>query len=70
MKNKVIVLNLGTGEEFTYVGVTPKDALISAAIYQNNEVSNLLNPLTRDRYEKRIITGRYGFSIDDLAVKF
>ena len=64
------VFNLGTGAELVYVGTTAKDALVSAAIYQNNEVGNLLNPITRARYEKMIIIGRYGFSINDLAVKF
>ena len=63
------VYNLATGEELIYVGITPRDALISAAILHNREANNLTNPLTRDRYEKRIITGRYGISIDDLAVK-
>lgn len=67
---QVKVYNLGTGEELTYTGLIPREALISAAIYQNGEADKLLNPLTRARYEKQIISGRYGMSIGNLAVKY
>lgn len=64
----VTVLNLATGQEQIYTNLTPLEALISAAITQD-EPHNLTNTITRKRYAAAIIYGEISASIGDFAVK-
>lgn len=66
---EVTVLNMSTGEESCYLNLTPIEALISAAIMQARETSNLTNPLTRKRFSNKIIFSKITASIGDLGVK-
>lgn len=66
---KSIVYNLATGEELIFT-LAPEEALISAAIIAAGETGNLINPITRAKFAKRIVrTHRGNASIDYLAVK-
>jgi hypothetical protein len=63
-----LVLNLATGEEQTYT-TAPIEALITAAIMGDKRTGDINNPLTRERYRKMVIYGRWSASIGDFAVR-
>ena len=73
MKNQetITVFNLLSNEEYTFTNISPLNALISAAILQSNCDNSLItNPITRDRFERKLIKGKYGMSIDNVAIKY
>lgn len=64
----VTVLNLASNEEYTYSDMSPLDALINTAILNDLSSDFLDNPLTREKYRKKIIVGRYSASIGNFGV--
>ena len=67
--NVVAVFNLSSAREYTYVGLNPIEALISCAILENKQTSDLTDKNTRSKYESKIIYGKLSASIGDLTVK-
>jgi hypothetical protein len=65
---ETLILNLATGEEQIYT-CEPLDALISAAILASNQASQVSNPITRNKFSKRVIFGKNTAGLDDFAVK-
>ena len=66
--NEVIVLSLVDNLEYTFVGIDCIDALISQAILNSNQHMQVSNNMTRAKYRKKVLYGRYTASIGDLAV--
>ena len=66
---KTTVFNLFTGEESCFKNTDPKEALITAAIIDAGEPELISNPLTRKRYAKKIIAGKFSIGIDNVAVQ-
>jgi hypothetical protein len=64
----VTVYNLYNEDSYTYIGLSPEEALISAVIEARKEISNLANPVIRNKYREKIIRGKYTLALDDLAV--
>jgi hypothetical protein len=68
-KHSVLVLNMATGEEQTYMDIEPISALISAAILGENKLGDVSNPLTRARMRKLVLYGKKTASIGDYGVE-
>ncbi len=68
IKDVVDVINLSTGKEYTYVKLSPIDALISCSMLENKQAGSLLNQKAREQYKTKIIYGKRTAAIGDLAV--
>jgi hypothetical protein len=68
IKDIVNVVNLSTGREYTYVKLSPIDALISCSMLENKQTGSLLNQKVREQYKTKIIYGKRTAAIGDLAV--
>ena len=66
--SSVMVLDMSTGAEMTYTGLTPIEALVSAAILNDKRCGDVSNGLVRAKYEKLILVGQRSASIGNLAV--
>jgi len=70
MDKEVMVLNLASGKEYTYYGLTPIDALVSCAIYEAHKTQSLNDANIRKQYFNQVLASKSGktASIGDLTV--
>ena len=65
IKENVTVYNLSNNVEYTFLNITPTDALINVYMTENNMTTQLHNPAKRDDLTSRIILGKTTMAIDD-----
>lgn len=70
MANECTVYNLATGKQYTYWGLEPAEALVSAAILEDKRAGDLTDKKVRSLYLCRVLECQKRFlSIGDLTVK-
>lgn len=62
------VISLISEEEFYYTDLSPEDALISAYLYTNKQISSLTNQRRRDEFKMKIIKSKNFLALGDLCV--
>lgn len=65
--SSVTILNLSNDEEMLFVGLDPKEALVSAYIVENGLTSRLHDQAYRDQLKARIVEGKTSYGLDDYA---
>lgn len=65
--NEQAVFNLATDKIYTFVNLSPMEALVSAAMLENKEPV-LIDETVRTKYRKKVVFGERTYAIDDLVV--